>query len=157
MEINGKKVVDAKSKMKIHITKRDATEGDNKNPSGCAAARAAKRDIPNCISARVHIGRVYVEHKDKWIRYFTPEALRTEIIAFDRGGSFQPGEYELKAPSKTETEEGKKLYRSNLQRAKDRALIDPNRPNKLKRARKVHVAVIKRHEVSGVRPKGANR
>lgn len=63
MEINGKKVVDATRKAKIVITARDATEGANKNPSSCAASRAAKRDIPECINARVHIGRVYIEKK----------------------------------------------------------------------------------------------
>lgn len=144
MEINGKKVVDAKSKMKIHITKRDATEGDNKNPSGCAAARAARRDVPHCVSARVHIGRVYVEYKDKWVRYNTPKALRTEIVAFDKGGSFEPGEYFLNPPSPSQTEDERR-----------------NRPSGNRSTsshpRKIHVAIIKRHNVTGIRPKGAAR
>lgn len=153
MEINGKKVVDATSKVKILITKRDATEGDNKNPSSCAAARAVKRDIPECISARVHIGRVYVEQKDKWVRYFTPDALRTEIIAFDRGGTFQSGEYELKLPSKTETEAARKDYRKgDRHKLQGKALSAKKSPRK-----KIHVAVIKRHNVTGIRPKGAVR
>lgn len=150
MEINGKKVVDATRKTAIHITKRDTTEGDNKNPSGCAAARAAKRDVPNCISARVHIGRVYIEYRDKWVRYFTPDRLRTEIIAFDRGGSFQPGDYTLLPPSAGETSEARQEYRSNKNR---------NRPGNLatKSPRRVHVATIKHHAVSGIRPRGAVR
>jgi hypothetical protein len=157
MEINGKKVVDATSKATIHITPLDATKGANKDPAACAAARAAKRDITDCLSARVHIGRVYVEHKNKWVRYFTPDALRTEIIAFDRGGTFQPGDYTLMPPSPRETEEARKSARSKAQREKDRSFIDPNRPNHLKRARKtLKVAKIKRHEVTGIRPKGAN-
>ena len=173
MEIAGKKVVDARRPVKIVITERDARIGGNKNPSGCAAALAAKRDIPECISARVHIGRVYIEQKDKWVRFMTPDSLRSEIIAFDRGGSFQPGEYELKAPGPSETEEGRKQAqakakadkaypngRSEAQRAKDRAanaVSDTNRPNHVKRARKtIHVARIKRHKVTGIRPKGAN-
>jgi hypothetical protein len=153
MEINGKRVVDATRKAKIMITKRDTVEGDNKNPSSCAAARAAKRDVPECLSARVHIGRVYIEQKDKWVRYYTPEALRTEIIAFDRGGTFQPGEYELKPPSKSESEAGrrKSYFRSNVNRNKLGAS-----PTKSPR-RKIRVAKIKRHEVSGIRPKGAVR
>lgn len=167
MEIAGKKVVDAKRPAKIVITVRDTKLGDNKNPSSCAAALAAKRDVPECLSARVHIGRVYIEHKDKWVRYLTPEALRTEIVAFDRGGSFQPGDYVLKPPAPSETVEGRhkaytdKAYpkgRSEAQRAKDRAAIDPNRPNQLKRHRKtVKIARIKRHKVTGIRPKGAAR
>ncbi len=170
MEIAGKKVVDAKRPTKIVITQKDAIHGDNRNPSGCAAALAAKRDIPECISARVHIGRVYVETKTRWIRYFTPESLRTEIVAFDRGGSFQPGTYELKAPAPSETEEGRKQAKSDkaypkgrsaAQREKDRAaslVSDANRPNHVKVARKtIKVARITRHNVTGIRPKGAVR
>jgi hypothetical protein len=167
MEIAGKKVVDAKRSAKIVITERDAKVGDNKNPSGCAAALAAKRDIPECLSARVHIGRVYIEQKDKWVRFMTPDSLRSEIIAFDRGGSFQPGEYELKAPAPSETEAGRKKSRvdkafpngrSEAQRERDRAAIDPDRPNHVKKARKtLKIARIKRHKVTGIRPKGAVR
>lgn len=154
MEINGKKVVDATKKIKINISKRDTIEGDNKNPSSCAAARAAKRDVPECINARVHIGRVYVEHKDKWVRYFTPEALRTEIIAFDRGGSFQPGQYELKPPSKTETEEYRNAFRKSSGTSTNR---NASSTKATKRRQKIKIAVIKRHAVSGVRPRGAVR
>ena len=153
MEINGKKVVDATRKLKINISPRDATEGATKDPASCAAARAAKRDIPHCISARVHIGRVYVELKDKWVRYFTPESLRTEIIAFDRGGSFQPGEYELNPPSKAETEESRKKYRKETrdQSTRNRSRHPAQSP------RKTLIAKVKRHNVTGIRPRGANR
>lgn len=147
MEINGKKVVDATRSAKIHINARDVIEGDNKNPSSCAAARAAKRDIDDCLSARVHIGRVYIEQKSKWVRYFTPKALRTEIVAFDRGGSFMPGDYVLNVPSPSNDRRQGRPSGSN----------NPERSNKSRKIRKIHVAKIKRHEVSGVRPKGANR
>jgi hypothetical protein len=148
MEINGKKVVDATKRVKIMITKKDTVEGDNKNPSSCAAARAAKR-IENCISARVHLGRVYIEQKDKWVRYQTPEALRSEIIAFDRGGSFQPGEYDLRPlpPSSRET-----FRKAGSATSRNKLGSSPT-----KSPRKVHVAKIKHHAVAGVRPKGSNR
>lgn len=147
MEINGKKVVDATRKVKIKITPRDATEGDNKNPSSCAAARAAKRDVPHCISARVHIGRVYIEQKDKWVRYNTPGSLRTEIIAFDRGGSFDPGEFELQPPPPSQTEEAQQ----ERNRKRKSGISSGKNP------RKVKVAIIKRHNVTGIRPRGATR
>lgn len=148
MEINGKRVVDATSKAKIHITQTDTIKGANKDPGACAAARAAARDITGCLSARVHIGRVYIEHKNKWVRYQTPEALRTEIIAFDKGGSFQPGHYELRPPSPT----------SELGRRKPSGETSRNRPSVVRNPRKkLMVAKIKRHEVTGIRPKGANR
>jgi hypothetical protein len=143
MEINGKKVVDATKPIIIHITPRDAIEGANKNPSSCAAARAVKRDVAECVSARVHIGRVYVETPTKWIRYQTPDALRTEIIAFDRGGTFEPGNYKLQIPFSAGAHSpgaGKKRENS-----------------KTKSPRRTLIAKVKRHEVTGIRPKGATR
>ncbi len=150
MEIAGKRVIDAKRPAVIKITPRDVKEGDNKNPSSCAAAKAAKHSIEECISARVHIGKVYIEIQKNWVRYDTPDALRTEIIAFDKGGSFQPGEYKLRAPSPANTTDGRKRAAD-----RDRALRakSPQHPRKLR----VKVAKIKRHEVTGIRPKGANR
>lgn len=151
MEINGKRVVNATKPVTINITQRDVDTGDNKNPSGCAAAKAAKHSIEECISARVHVGRVYIEQDKKWIRYDTPDALRTEIIAFDKGGNFQPGEYTLRAISPGNTTEG----RAKARKDKDRALRakSPQHPRKLA----IKVAKIKRHEVTGIRPRGANR
>jgi hypothetical protein len=152
MEINGKKVVDAKSKAVIHITQQDTVKGANKDPGACAAARAAKRDIVDCLSARVHIGRIYIEHKDKWVRYQTPDSLRTEIIAFDKGGSFQPGTYALRpmSPAHRETYR-KKESGTNTNRNKAGA-----HPAKQPR-KQLKIAKIKRHEVTGIRPSGANR
>lgn len=156
MEINGKRVVDATKPVKIKVTAHDTKVGANKNPSSCAAALAAKRDVPDCLSARVHIGRVYIEQKNRWVRYMTPDSLRSEIIAFDRGGSFNPDVYELKPPSPAESEAGR--AKSAAKRARDNALIDPNRPNKLKMPRRtIKIAKIKHHEVTGIRPKGAVR
>ena len=147
MEINGKQVVNASKPVTINITPRDVANGDNKNPSSCAAARAAKHSIEECISARVHIGRVYIEQDKKWVRYNTPDALKQEIIAFDRGGTFQPGEYILRPVSEGETAEGRARKRGDKNR--DRSSHTRN-PRKL-------IAKIKRHEVTGIRPKGANR
>ena len=145
MEINGKKVVDATKPISIHITQRDTTDGANKDPAGCAAARAVKRDL-HCVSARVHIGRVYVETPKQWVRYHTPRSLRTEIIAFDRGGSFEPGEYKLGVPEKNR----------HVRVEKRTGRTGTNKDASAKR-RKVLIAKVKRHEVTGIRPKGANR
>lgn len=93
--IGGKKVVNGTRRVKLHITAADikAKKGD---PQNCAAAKAALRQVPNCVAARVHVGRVYLLKDDgKWHRYMTPDALRTEIVSFDRGGKFIPGDYEL--------------------------------------------------------------
>lgn len=149
MEINGKRVVDASKPATVVITPRDIAKGDNKNPSGCAAAMAAKHSIEGCLSARVHIGRVYIEQDKKWVRYNTPDSLKQEIIAFDRGGSFAPGEYVLRPVSAAETPAGRR--NANGPRGSGTTGAARNRRKKLM------VAKIKRHEVSGIRPKGANR
>jgi hypothetical protein len=151
MDINGKRVVDATKPVTISITARDVANGDNKNPSGCAAARAAKHSIEDCISARVHIGRVYIEQEKKWVRYNTPDSLKQEIIAFDRGGSFAPGEYVLRPVSSGETPEGRRSRRED----KNRELRAKSKQHPRKVV--VKIAKIRRHEVSGIRPKGANR
>jgi hypothetical protein len=150
MEIAGKRVVNATKPVTITITPKDVATGDNKNPSSCAAAKAAKHSIEECISARVHIGRVYIEQEKKWVRYNTPDSLKQEIIAFDRGGTFAPGQYVLRPVSGGETAAGR-LARKD----KNRSLrAHSNRhPRKLR----VKIAKIKRHEVTGIRPKGANR
>jgi len=98
MKIQGRKVVDAKKPAHIHITNRDVKTGGVKDPFGCAAAKACVRDL-RVAEAKVHIGRTYLRKGDVWERYLTPQSLRTEIVAFDRGGGFEAGDYTLKVPS----------------------------------------------------------
>ena len=95
--IRGKKVINAKRRVTLQISAHDARTGASKEPQSCAAAKAAMRGVPNCVEAKIHIGRAYLLDKkhDKWVRYKTSDALRSEIIAFDRGGKFEPGEYDL--------------------------------------------------------------
>lgn len=94
--IAGRPVVNAKRRIKLTISPMDTKAGKKGDPKACAAARAILREIPNCVAARVHVGRVYLLKNDgNWHRYKTPDALRTEIVAMDRGGKFEPGDYEL--------------------------------------------------------------
>ncbi len=93
--IDGLPVIDAKQPIRITITKNDVARADPKEPADCAVARACRRQL-HAIEARVHLSRVYVRlNKGNWARYATPKAMRSEIIAFDRGGQFEPGEFEL--------------------------------------------------------------
>lgn len=94
MKINGKKVVNAKSPLILEITKGNVTKGNVKDPASCAAARACIRQL-KAKSARVHVSTTYVEFDNKWVRYRTPASLRTEIVSFDRGKSFEPGTYHV--------------------------------------------------------------
>ena len=97
MKISGLRVVDAKRDQTIRITNRDVKKGGVKDPATCAAALACRRDLQSA-EAQVHIGRTYVKQGRKWVRYVTPASLKYEIVAFDRGGKFEPGEYVLLAP-----------------------------------------------------------
>jgi hypothetical protein len=100
MKIDGLPVKDATRPVYIHILPRDVKDGGIKDPGSCAAARACIRDL-KVVAAKVHIGRIYIKRAKHWDRYTTPQALRTEIVSFDRGGGFEAGDYKLSpvAPS----------------------------------------------------------
>lgn len=132
-KINGRPVVNALRKLNLHISAADIKAAKSQDPALCAAARAAVREIPNCIAARIHLGRAYILQKDKWLRFKTPEALRGEIIAYDRGGKFQPGDYELTPMSPSDLRPNRKEYqRSETSRS------TPGSPPS-KNPRKLHV------------------
>jgi hypothetical protein len=90
--IDGMPIKDSVKSVVLHITRKDIKLGAKKSPERCAAALAAKRDM-HADEARVHLGRTYLRFGKKWVRYLTSGSLKAEIIAFDRGGSFSPGDY----------------------------------------------------------------
>jgi hypothetical protein len=137
MEINGMKVADAAKKVTIQISARDCREGKNKDPGACAAAKACLREIPSCTAARVHLSRTYLKLGKQWVRFHTPAAIRSEIIAFDRGASFSPGEYILRPLQPS--------HRGNQRRQGSSS------------TKKTGKRRAKPHHVSGVRQYGANR
>jgi hypothetical protein len=85
-------VVDAKRRLTVHINKNDVVRGNTLEPTSCAAARACIRET-KCSEARVHLSRTYIFKNGKAIRYMTPHSVRTELVSFDRGAKFEPGEY----------------------------------------------------------------
>lgn len=103
--LEGKPIFDAKKPITLVITRGDCSKADPKEPSSCAAAIALRRQF-SVQEVRVHLTRTYVRYgKGEWTRYNTPLPLRTEIIAFDRGGKFSPGEFVLSVvpPSRKRT------------------------------------------------------
>lgn len=101
-------IFNARHALTIHVRPGDISRADKKHPDACAVARACRREL-HCADVRVHLGRVYVrQNKGSWQRYLTPRSLRTEIIAFDRGGTFMPGEYVLSAPQPSKQKVGKR-------------------------------------------------
>lgn len=94
--IDGLPVVDAKGIVQISVKQCDIDKADIKEPSNCAVARACRREL-HAKEVRVHLTRVYIKSNEgNWVRYQTPPAMRSEIIAFDRGGSFEEGAFALR-------------------------------------------------------------
>lgn len=98
-QIDGYPIVDAGAPIKIAILPEDIITSDRQEPNNCVMARACRRAL-HCEEVRVHLSRVFVRMKrgKQWLRYDTPRALRTEIVAWDRGGTFEPGTFILKPP-----------------------------------------------------------
>jgi hypothetical protein len=93
--IDGLDVHNASTAIRLNVTAADIKKGAPKNPNACAIALAAVRQIKGATAAKVHLSCVYVMIRGEWRRYRTPEYATREIVAFDRGGTFIPGEYDL--------------------------------------------------------------
>lgn len=101
-KFRGKQVKDASVGMVVVVTRRDVAKAKSAKPDACAAAVAICRE-QHAAEAHVHVSRTYVLHErenEAYTRYITPPSLAREIVALDRGGKFEPGDYILRAPSK---------------------------------------------------------
>lgn len=97
-QIDGRPVFNAKKPITLTINANDIAKADRKEPLDCAVARACRREL-HAKEVKVHLGRVYVRmNEGNWTRYLTPKPMRDEIIAFDRGGAFEPGTFTLPPP-----------------------------------------------------------
>jgi hypothetical protein len=93
----GLPVVDAAQNVDITITAADVRNSKKKNPGACAAAVATERKFHRPV--KVFLSRMYVKDKNQWVRFITPGNIAREIISFDRGSEFEPGEYHFRAPT----------------------------------------------------------
>lgn len=93
------RVKDASSSVSVTVTKADAN-AIVKSHKDCAMARACRRglDLDGAVISR---SIAYLVKGDVATRYRVPEAVAREIVAFDRGAGFAPGEYELQKPGVT--------------------------------------------------------
>lgn len=94
MIIDKTKVKDAMRKLQLTITKRDINGSKRGIPESCAAAKCLMR-MDGVDEAIVYRTRTYVRRGNVWTRYVTPMSLKIELVAFDRGGTFEPGEHFL--------------------------------------------------------------
>lgn len=124
-------IVDAKTPFTLRITKDDIKRASRKEPDLCAVARSCHRG--GAIEVRIHLARAYLRfNKANWQRYTVPLGLRTEIVAFDRGGEFTEGEWVLAPPRPSARLTGKRTGGK-----KDRYNHASKNPNRKKRARHV--------------------
>ena len=121
--IDGLPVIDAKKPLTIHVNKKDIDNAEKKDPAYCAVALACRREL-HAVEVRVHLSRTYIRtNKSNWVRYFTPPAMRNEIVIFDRGGRFLEGEFTLSpiTPSKQKRgQQGSKKNQNNKDSGKKR-------------------------------------
>lgn len=89
---NVTKVVDAKQKVLIKVTKHDCDSATKKAPGDCAMAKAFKREYDGAI---ISMARAYLVKGNVATRYQVPQAVQREIVSFDRHADFAPGEYVL--------------------------------------------------------------
>lgn len=128
-QIDGKPIIDATKPVELEIGPRDIAKADRKEPLDCAVARAGRR----CLGAkevRVHLSRIYIRFGDgSWQRFVTPKSMRTDIIAFDRGGSFPPGTFTLEPPKHSQKNTG---ARKGTDPKHSHARNNPNRKKRVR-------------------------
>ena|SRR5437773_9880049 len=98
-----KTISDAEKPILVEITEEDCKLGVPSDQTNCAAARACRREY-KADGVYIGIGTSYIIKGTHAVRYITGDALGREITAFDRNGGkrrsgFQPGMYQLSAPS----------------------------------------------------------
>lgn len=121
LSLNGLPILDAKKPTIVVVNKNDIARASRKDPTDCPFARAIRRELHAC-DAQVYLGRTYVKtNKGSYTRYRTPPAMRTELITFDRGGKFEPGEYVMGAIPPTQRKKVAKAKRAERKKTARRA------------------------------------
>lgn len=91
------KVVDARKPIDIEVTPPDVASSKVRNHKTCALAVACKRKM-HLDGVVISRAVAYLVKDDVATRYLVPEMVTREIVAFDRGGKFEPGTYKLYQP-----------------------------------------------------------
>jgi hypothetical protein len=91
---NVKVCVDATKPVEVSVNRADCKMAKRLNPSECALAQAAKREL-KVDGVVIGMSTSYIIKGDQAIRFSTPNSVRTEIVSFDRHQDFAPGDYYL--------------------------------------------------------------
>ena len=95
-------IVDAKKHIEVSLTNRDIRNSSMQDPTSCAFAKACRRK-EDVVSAYFFLTTAYLQFENRLERYVLPPSMRSEIVAFDRGGpsAMEAGIYRLSPPGKT--------------------------------------------------------
>ncbi len=92
--------VDADYPIEVLVNQDDCDGATQLDPTNCALARAAKRDL-KADAVVIGLNTSYIIRGKNAVRFATPERVSREIVSFDRHHDFEPGNYKLipKAPT----------------------------------------------------------
>lgn len=91
---NIKECYDSDRPVDVDVSNIDVRDSKPLDPTECAVAKAFKREM-HVDAAIIGISSSYLIQGKTAIRFHTPTSVRTELISFDRHGSFEPGHYYL--------------------------------------------------------------
>ena len=87
-------VEDSDKPINVEVTARDVNASERKAHAGCALAVACKRS-KGLDGVLISTSTAYLVKGHKAVRYRVPPSVAREIVSFDRGSGFEPGEYRL--------------------------------------------------------------
>lgn len=93
------KVEDSKKDAMIEVLPQDIKSSTVRNHNACALAVACKRKL-KADGIIISVSKAYIIKGTKAVRFDLAESAAREIVAFDRDGRFEPGEYKLSKPPK---------------------------------------------------------
>ena len=86
--------IDSTKPVEVSVSAKDCRDAEKLNPSECALAHAAKREL-HADAVIIGMSTSYVIKGKTAVRFHTPESVRREIVSFDRHQDFAPGDYYL--------------------------------------------------------------
>lgn len=89
-----RRVIDSTHFRSITVTRVDVAAAQRKAHSACALARACNREC-KLDGAIIALTTAYLVKGTQATRYKVPSRIREELVSFDRGAGFAPGEYYL--------------------------------------------------------------
>ena len=94
---NVTRVNDAKAGISVEVTRADERASQRKSHETCAMAVACKRTM-KLDGVIISIKTAYMIRGTTATRFKVPERVSREVVSFDRGAGFEPGNYRLEKP-----------------------------------------------------------